>query len=375
MSESPADKPELLIVDDSKVIRLAASKMLAAEYTVLVAEDGVIAWEILQHNSNVSVVFTDLSMPNLDGMGLLEKIRGASNDHLADLPVIIMTGAEDTDTVKQAVFDAGGTDFISKPFAPIDLLSRAKSYVRLSRKVVELEKKTGYDKLTGLYNANLLAEQGAKAFSFSSRHQLNISVVYVEIENFGDCFLSHGRNVAQHIILAVGKRLQEVMREEDIAARLDVAKFALILPMTSKKKTQIVIDRIRDSINKLVFVTGEKRIRLGIKIGYSATHLTENVDFNAFLEQADDALRKALSSSTEQVVCFNDNEDVMEPLLDLSEQDVEQAFTHIIDGNFYLIPEQHLNIVNKRLVAFTRYVEDQQITDETETSPEKKLAQ
>ncbi|MDT8283142.1 MAG: response regulator, partial [Gammaproteobacteria bacterium] len=248
MSEHLAEKPNVLVVDDSKVIRLAAKKMFGDDYTVHLAEDGQIGWALLQQNSVISVVFTDLSMPNMNGMELLDNIRGSNNDHIANLPVIIMTGHDDSETMKKQVFDAGATDFITKPFESIDLLSRAKAYARLSRKVVELEKKTGYDKLTGLYNANLLVEQGSKAFSFSCRHKLSISAVYFEIENFQNCFLSHGKKVAQHIIIAVGKRLQEVMREEDIAARLGVAKYALILPMTNKNRTQMVIERVCKSI-------------------------------------------------------------------------------------------------------------------------------
>ncbi len=156
MSEEPANKPEILVVDDSKVIRIAAKKMLGSDYEIHLAEDGLIGWEMLQQNSNISVVFSDLIMPNLDGMELLENIRNSGDDHIANLPVIIMTGHDDSEAGKQKVFDAGATDFISKPFESIDLVSRANSYARLSRKVVELEKKTGYDKLTGLYNANLL---------------------------------------------------------------------------------------------------------------------------------------------------------------------------------------------------------------------------
>ena len=68
MSELPVEKPELLVVDDSKVIRLAARKMLGTDYTIHLAEDGLVGWEMLQQNSAISVVFTDLSMPNLDGM-------------------------------------------------------------------------------------------------------------------------------------------------------------------------------------------------------------------------------------------------------------------------------------------------------------------
>ncbi len=359
MSDQSVDKPQILVVDDSKVIRLAARKMLGKDYEIHLAEDGAIAWDMLQANNNISVAFTDLSMPNMDGMQLLENIRGSSEDHIANLPVIIMTGHDDSDSIKQSVFDAGATDFITKPFESIDLLSRAKAYARLSRKVVELEKKTGYDKLTGLLNANSLGDQGLRAFSFSSRHKLSISSVYFEIKDFQEYFLNYGKNVAQHIIVTVGKRLQQVMREEDIAARVAVAKYALILPMTNRQKTEIVIARVRESINKLVFDTGKEKIRVNFVAGYTSPNLSEDYDFNTMLEQTDDALSRAINSSTEHVICFDDEVEVEEPAIAISEQDIERAFEHIFEGNFYQIPEQHLDTVVERLAPFMQYVKNQ----------------
>ena len=374
MSEMSTEKPEVIVVDDSKVIRLAARKMLGTDYIIHLAEDGLVGWEMLQQNSAISVVFTDLSMPNLNGMELLNNIRSSSNDQIANLPVIIMTGHDDSESVKKEVFDAGATDFITKPFESIDLVSRAKAFARLSRKVVELEKKTGYDKLTGLYNANLLVEQGSKAFSFAHRHKLFISAVYFEIQDFQNCFLTHGKKVAQHIIVAVGKRLQEVMREEDIAARLGVAKYALILPMTNKQKTQIVIERVRESINKLVFDTGKEKIRVSFKTGYASPGFSEEIEFNDLLDQADDALQRSISSSTEQVVCFDDVLDVEEPPLVITEEDIEQAFSHILAGNYYQIPELHLATVKERLSPFMQYVDNQLAIEEVKNPTEKNVA-
>ena len=368
MSEQAAEKPEVLLVDDSKVIRLAARKMLGSEYVIHLAEDGLEGWELLQQNEAISVVFTDLSMPNMTGMELLNNIRGSGNDHIANLPVIIMTGAEDTETTKQEVFDNGATDFIAKPFESIDLMSRAKAFAKLSRKVVELEKKTGYDKLTGLYNANSLEEQGTKALSFANRHKLFISSVYFEIKDFQDFFLNYGKSVAQHIIVAVGKRLQEVMREEDIAARIAVAKYALILPMTNRQNTETVINRVRENINKLVFDTGKEKIRVKFVAGFTSPDLSEELGFEEMLEQTDDALQRAINATDDPVVCFSDEVEVEEPELIITEQDIEQAFNHIREGNFYLVPEQHLSVVMQRLSPFMQYAENQLVTDESKSS-------
>ena len=374
MSEQSADKPEILVVDDSKVIRLAARKMLGTDYEIHLAEDGLVGWEILQKNNNISVVFSDLIMPNLNGMELLENIRNSSDDRIANLPVIIMTGHDDSEQGKQTVFDAGATDFISKPFESIDLVSRANSYAHLSRKVIELEKKTGYDKLTGLYNAGMLEEQGAKAFSFASRHKLFISVAYFEILDFQDLFLNYGKNVAQHIIVAVGKRLQDTMREEDIAARLAVAKYALVLPMTNKKNTELVISRIRESINKLVFDTGKEKIRVNFVAGYTSPDLSSDVEFAEVLEQTDAALQRAIISSTEPMVSSDDEVEAAEPAVVITEQDIEKAFAHIIEGSFYQIPDAHLATVVERFSPFLRYVENQTELELEESSTEKNIA-
>jgi diguanylate cyclase (GGDEF)-like protein len=374
MSEQSEEKPEVLVVDDSKVIRLAAKKMLASEYVIHLAEDGLIGWEMLQQNEAISVVFTDLSMPNLDGMELLNKIRTADSDHIANVPVIIMTGHDDTESAKQTVFDAGATDFISKPFESIDLLSRAKAYARLSRKVDELEKKTIYDELTGLYNAGSLEEHGTKAFSFANRHKLFISAVYFEIKDFQDCFLKYGKNVAQHIIVAVGKRLQEVMREEDLAARVGVAKYALVLPMTNKQKTEIVINRVCENMNKLVFNTGKEKIRINFVAGYTTPDLNIDIEFKTVLERADEALLRALDSTAEQVVCFDEVMEIEDLPVVVSEQDIELAFEHILAGDFYQIPEQHLATVIERLSPFIQYVENQKEPQGLDGSTEKNVA-
>jgi len=374
MTEPSVDKPEVLVVDDSKVIRLAAKKMLGNEYVIHLAEDGLVGWEMLQQNSAISVVFTDLSMPNLNGMELLNNIRGSSNDHIANLPVVIMTGHDDSEAMKQTVFDAGATDFITKPFESIDLLSRAKAYARLSRKVVELEKKTGYDKLTGLYNANSLEEQGVKAFSFANRHKLSISAVYFEIKDFQDCFLNYGKNVAQHIIVAVGKRLQEVMREEDVAARIGVARYALVLPMTNKQKTETVINRVRENINKLVFDTGKEKIRVNFVAGYTAPDLSQEIEFRDMLDQSEEALLRAINSATDQVVCFDDEIEIEAPVAVITEHDIEQAFSHIFSGNFYQIPEQHLATVVERLLPFMQYAENQIQSEALDDSLERNVA-
>ena len=106
----------VLIVDDELNMRLVLGAMLKKEgYDVLAAADGLDALRILKQES-VDVVVTDLRMPKLDGMGLLEKIL----DQYAATPVIIITAHGTVATAVDAI-KRGAFDYITKPFEQDDL--------------------------------------------------------------------------------------------------------------------------------------------------------------------------------------------------------------------------------------------------------------
>ena len=364
MGEQSSQKPEILIVDDSKVIRKAATKMLGDGYVIHEAVDGRDGWQQIQQNSAISVVFSDMQMPVMDGMELLNSVRSADDERIAGLPVIMITGQGDTEETKRQVFEAGATDFISKPFSSIDLLTRAKSYAQFNSQVVELEKQTGHDKLTGLFNARSLEEQGDKALSFAARHGVSISAVYLEIDNFQDIFLSHGKSVATQIIIAVSKRFDAVLRTEDVAARIGVSKYALLLPLTGHTHAKIVVDRVREAINKLVFDTGKEKIRIVLAAGMTSPEVTEEMRFADIMHEAESALKRALSKVGEKVASYVEAQPVQEKetLEDAAaniDQDLQHAFKLILEGDFFKIERTYLKPLVDRLLPFIEYVENQ----------------
>lgn len=369
-TNKPTDRPEILIVDDSKVIRKAAAKMLGEGYVVHEAVDGRDGWQLIQQNTAISVVFTDIQMPVMDGMELLSNIRESDDERVARLPVIMITGQSDTEEIKREVFDAGATDFVTKPFGSIDLISRAKSYAQLNRRVVELEKQTGHDKLTGLFNANSLEEQGDKALSFAVRHKLSISAVYLEIDDFQELFLSHGKKVAQQIIIAVGKRISSELRTEDVAARIGVAKYAFLLPLTNTTHARIVVDRVRESINKLIFDTGKEKLRIILAAGITSPEVDTTLKFADLMEQSDTALKRALDKVGEKIASYVEEEkieEVIELQSAVTDEDLQNAFKLILEGDYYKIERDHLDFLMERLAPFLEYLENQEDEELTGT--------
>jgi len=298
--EQEQEKATILAVDDSRVMLVAAAKALKAEFEVLKASDGEEAWEIIQQHPEISVVFSDLSMPNMDGYGLLAAVRGSDNPLIAKLPVVILTGQEDGDGTKEKVMALGATDFLIKPFESLDLLSRARSLSSLSTQVNELEKKVSLDKLTRLYTEASFNDSGEKALAMAVRHGFSITMLRFDIDNFSELFVKHGKQVAESVLTAVADIIKNMLRQEDIAARLGVAKFSLLLPETDQQGAIKVAERLKQAIKEQGF---DAAGNISISVGCASPGLADNIKFDDIKAQAENALEKAITSGSGSIEC------------------------------------------------------------------------
>ena len=304
MSENNNEN-QVLVVDDSRVIRRAAVKILQKEFDVIEAEDGAEAWEELQKNTKISVVFSDLGMPNMDGFELLEKIRNAQDPVLAKVPVIIITGAEETDGTKEDVLQQGATDFISKPFDSISLKTRAATHINYRNEVQSLEKAASIDKLTGLSNESAFNQQGDQILAYAKRHCTEVSLVRFDIDHFAEVFVKHGKEIAEQILAKVASLINEGKRTEDIAARLGVSRFALLLPSSDPQGAEVLVSRICQRVAKLKLKMGKDVFNIQFSTGITSPSLDDtDIEFLDLLKQADISLKKAVADGGGKIVKY-----------------------------------------------------------------------
>jgi DNA-binding response OmpR family regulator len=124
--------PTILVVEDEMSIRSGVERLLRLEgYTVHGADDG--RGGLLQAMIvKPDLVLTDIHMPFIDGFALLAEIR--QSDELKQVPVIMLTAADDRATRKRAM-DAGADDYVTKPFRREDLLKAIKAQLdRVARR-------------------------------------------------------------------------------------------------------------------------------------------------------------------------------------------------------------------------------------------------
>ncbi|MEE8410326.1 MAG: response regulator, partial [Myxococcota bacterium] len=124
MAEATASgvrRNRILVVDDEEGMRHMLSVMLSRHgYDVETAENGIAALESLRSGA-IDIVLADIKMPELDGLGLLEKITEAK----FPVTVIMMSAFADIETAIVAL-KSGATDYVSKPFKADEVLLKIR---------------------------------------------------------------------------------------------------------------------------------------------------------------------------------------------------------------------------------------------------------
>jgi two-component system KDP operon response regulator KdpE len=114
----------VLVVDDEPQIRRALRTNLAArDYDVILAESGEQALD-LAASAHPDVVILDLGLPGIDGIEVVEGLRGWTQ-----VPIIVLS-VRDAEADKIAALDAGADDYVTKPFSMGELLARLRAATR-----------------------------------------------------------------------------------------------------------------------------------------------------------------------------------------------------------------------------------------------------
>lgn len=135
----------ILIVEDDKEIREGVEIYLKSQgYKVFQARDGVEGLGILEREE-IHLAIVDIMMPRMDGIQMTLKLR-----EKYDFPVIMLS-AKSEEVDKITGLGLGADDYVTKPFAPMELMARVNSQLRRYRKFLEkLEVKGNVHVIGGL---------------------------------------------------------------------------------------------------------------------------------------------------------------------------------------------------------------------------------
>ena len=140
-------KETILIVDDSALNRMVLMEILGKEnYTFLEAENGQQAVELLGWHPEVDLLLLDITMPEIDGFGVLEAMN---QYHWIEETPVIMISAEDGYTFVERAYDLGASDYITRPFDARVVCRRVSNTLMLyakQKRLVQMVAEQVYEK-------------------------------------------------------------------------------------------------------------------------------------------------------------------------------------------------------------------------------------
>jgi len=310
------------------VVRLLQATLNRAGYReILCAGSGRAALDLLglgrpgEDRRDIDCILLDIVMPGIDG---IETCRIIKQDACyRDVPVLMVTIKDDAESLR-AAFEAGASDYITKPVREVELLARLKSAIhlkkemdarkakekellRLARRLEEanrmLERLTVTDDVTNVGNRRYFTGCIENEWRRSSRDAAPLSVIFVEIDRFADFVAAHGERKGNECLRLVAQVMQVLLRREgDNLARYSGAMFAIYLPHTDIKGARTVAANIKMSVDAL-----KLRIDSGgaltVSIGCAAVVPTAGGAIDNLITMAEAALHRARQEGGDRIVC------------------------------------------------------------------------
>ena len=164
--EYPANRPTVLVVEDNDELRILLRITLQDDYHILEASHGRQAMAVTQHE-RVDLVVSDVMMPEMDGLELLQKLRNTLET--SHIPVILLTARSGVDH-RVSALEYGADDYVTKPFNHSVLRARIANLLEQRRTLQEYYARVGAPAITTLATTTVDEEFLARCVAEVERH-------------------------------------------------------------------------------------------------------------------------------------------------------------------------------------------------------------
>jgi two-component system, cell cycle response regulator len=305
MSDEAPKLTRILVVDDSRIVRATIIKRIRDRFDAREEADGEAAWETLLVDPEIHFVISDLTMPRLDGYGLLERIRSSKVPRIRNMPVIMISGDED-ENARQRAKDLGASDFITKGTGTAELLARLDSVVNLvhtQENLVEARSQAVIDKPSGLLTPLVLERNAEQALSYIRRHSGAASVLIIGFDRLDAVVASFGSETADALLVQFSKLLVGAVRKEDSLARWSHSELAVVTPGVDTAQAKIFSDRIRDAVARASITLRGQQIKVTVTVGIASAPADQIADALALLALAKQRMVQGQAAGGNRVVC------------------------------------------------------------------------
>lgn len=304
----------ILVIDDEvEIQRLVRQrfrrKIQAGELNFQFAQNGIEAWDILQDSDDIDMILTDIRMPEMDGLTLIEKL----NELDTPLKAVVVSAYGDMQNIRTAM-NRGAYDFITKPInfkdlddtinKTLDAVSAMRAeQQQLQDSLSALQHMAYSDLLTGLSNRYGLMQQLNQYLTEKQTQTKEFALFMLDIERYSIIKSGFGPSVSTQLINEFARRLTQAPIPI-VPARIEANIFAILWPAMPQLETLAEKVNALHQLLSAPFQLEEISISSKTRIGIALSNLpyTKPEDF---LQAADTALQVARQKKGHTVTVFD----------------------------------------------------------------------
>jgi diguanylate cyclase (GGDEF)-like protein len=225
------------------------------------------------------------------------------------LLVVCDLRAGSTERLDPSVLASGPWDAVGRGAPLEEVLLRIERLLDQARRRAEMDElrhRATHDDRTNLLRPVEFGEQLRVHVSAAQRHALDLALLLVDLDRFGQVNKQHDHTVGDRIIERVGEVIRQTLRIEDVAGRLGGDEFAVLLPYTRKVDAASVVQRLLTAIRELSgpFAGARGEIEVSASIGFETFDGRDLDSAETLRAHAETALRQAKRGGGDQGVYF-----------------------------------------------------------------------
>lgn len=347
LAKQPAYFVTVLLVEDNSSDAFMISNVLDYDngnYRITHVSSQGQAIETLSRQ-NFDVCLLDLTLPDTSGFSALIDIQEKS----PNMPVLILTGLNDTDLAKRAV-SRGAQDYLLKDGLEFNGLTRAIDYA-IERKRIEIDlfMRANFDTLTGIANRDMFINRLDLSLARLKRSNNSIAVLFIDLDKFKPINDLYGHDAGDEALKVTAQRLKSIMRSYDTPARFGGDEFAVLLEGIDKPHNAAgIAQKIITEISAPIYYNNNE-FSVGASIGIVFANSSEGqATTDIILQHADLAMYHAKKEGGNNYRFYvEDLQDEAANRL-LLEEDLKTA---LISGELQLYYQPYLSINTGELLG------------------------
>jgi diguanylate cyclase (GGDEF)-like protein len=292
------DKRVLLVEDSPVYQRLISHHLRDWGFDVVVANDGLQAWNVFQQPDSPSLALMDWVMPKMDGLEVCKRLRERPSGETY-VYTILLTGKDSKGDLIKAM-EAGADDYLVKPFDQLELKAR----LLVGRRILNLHDElisareamrhaATHDSLTGLLNRKETLEALRLELSRAKRDKSPVTVMLADLDHFKAVNDECGHLFGDEMLREIGHRLRGDVRDYDSVGRYGGEEFLFVLPGCDLTRALIRADQIRERVSGAPVRRNDTERYATVSMGLAVSQGVGEDEAENLVQQADVGLYEA----------------------------------------------------------------------------------